>query len=71
MPMLRKSNSFVLRAGAAVCALAAALATALRQIVEDHGLRERLAAAAARSVEPLAEEGLLTVVETTLPEVAR
>jgi glycosyltransferase involved in cell wall biosynthesis len=49
----------------------AALAAALRRIVEDQGLRERLAAAAARSVEPLAEEGLLTVVETTLTEVAR
>jgi hypothetical protein len=37
--------------------------------VEDDGLRHRLAAAAAPSVEPLAEDALLGVVERKLVEV--
>ena len=43
-----------------------ALGTALRRIVEDDGLRRRLAAAAAPSVEPLAEDVLLGAVERKL-----
>ncbi len=46
-----------------------ALAAALRRVVEDEGLRHRLAAAAAPSVEPLAEDVLLGVVERKLVEV--
>jgi glycosyltransferase involved in cell wall biosynthesis len=46
----------------------AALAAALRTITTDDALRRRLAACAAPSVAPLAEERLLEVVETTLLE---
>lgn len=47
----------------------AALAEAVRRLAADRELRARLAAAAAPSVEPLAEERLLGIVEATLLEV--
>jgi glycosyltransferase involved in cell wall biosynthesis len=46
-----------------------ALASALAAVVTDTSLRARLAAGAAPSVAPLAEERLLAVVESTLLEV--
>jgi glycosyltransferase involved in cell wall biosynthesis len=48
---------------------APALAGALRRLVADDGLRDRLAAAAAPSVEPLAEEKLLGRIEELLQSV--
>jgi glycosyltransferase involved in cell wall biosynthesis len=49
---------------------AGALAAALRRLGDAPGLRERLAAAAAPSVEPLAEERLLAVIEERLEAAA-
>jgi glycosyltransferase involved in cell wall biosynthesis len=49
---------------------AAALAAAIRRLVHEDGLRERLAAAAAPSVEPLAEGRLLARVEEELIRAA-
>jgi glycosyltransferase involved in cell wall biosynthesis len=49
---------------------AGALAAALRRLVDEPDLRGKLAAAAARSVEPLAEERLLAVVEERLQTAA-
>jgi glycosyltransferase involved in cell wall biosynthesis len=50
---------------------AAALGAAIARLLDDHGLRERLAAAAAPSVAPLAEDVLLGRIEAILVEVAR
>jgi glycosyltransferase involved in cell wall biosynthesis len=50
---------------------AAALGAAIARVLDDHGLRERLAAAAAPSVAPLAEDVLLGRIEALLVEVAR
>ena len=47
-----------------------ALAAAVRRLLGEHGLRERLAAAAAPSVEPLAEDRLLARVEARLLRAA-
>jgi glycosyltransferase involved in cell wall biosynthesis len=49
---------------------AGALAAALRRLVDEPDLRGRLAAAAAPSVEPLAEERLLAVIEERLQALA-
>jgi glycosyltransferase involved in cell wall biosynthesis len=48
-----------------------ALAGALRRLVSEPGLRARLAAAAAPSVAPLAEERLLAVIEERLVQAVR
>ena len=49
---------------------ATALAAAIRRLLGEAGLRERLAAAAAVSVEPLAEDRLLAQVEEELQRAA-
>ena len=50
---------------------AGALAAAIRRLLDEDGLRDRLAAAAAPSVEPLAEERVLGRVEEALLQAAR